>query len=209
MSISPTDAPMLDEALLEEYADRIRARGVPFDEWTEPGLSQDEIDTTMEPVGLTLPDEARVWWGWRNGFARGGGFAFFPGFSAVPLAEAVDVYQMMRHVAANTAEPGLPTRETADELWWPGWFPLDRDNDHFVVDCSVAPGEPTPIRIATWELLADESWPPRARSFGEAVTRWCEAMDLGAVVWQADPGAWVRGEIDRPWPEVPGWGLKL
>src|SRR6202043_3804821 len=66
-----TDPPLLDAALLESYAERIRERGVPFDERARPGLSDAEIDETMASVGLVLPLEARVWWSWRNGQTRG------------------------------------------------------------------------------------------------------------------------------------------
>jgi hypothetical protein len=183
---------ILDVELLEAYAHRMRALGCPFDERSAPGLSQHEIEALMEPLQLELPDEARTWWGWRNGQADRRAGLFFPGFTPYSLADAAGEYQLMRKVAAETAEPGVEGRETADELWDAGWFPIDGESDHMVIDCSVAKGEPTPVRLITWTLKTKGPW---AASLGDAVTAWCDRMDSGSIVWDAARQLWViRGD---------------
>jgi cell wall assembly regulator SMI1 len=195
---------MLTLAQLAEYADVMRECGVPFDKRIAPGLSQDEIDATTQPQGLTLPDEARLWWSWRNGQIDGG-WGLFPSFRPASLFEAVKHYHFMRMIAANIAEPGLEGRETANQLYAPEWFPLDAEKSTTVVDCSVPPGQPTPIRRVSFEGQTEEYWPPRARSLGEAVQWWTNAMNTGAVVWRADEQLWRQGDVR--WADVPGYNL--
>jgi hypothetical protein len=202
-----SEPPPLEIALLESYAQRIRERGVPFDERVRPGLSVDEIDETMASLGLVLPLEARVWWGWRDGQKDRGWSVFCPGHRCLSLAAAVEHYRFMREIAADTAEPGLRTRETADELWDPSWFPLTEGPACIVVDCSVEDDRPTPIRSVSFEAQMEEYWPPQARSLGEMVTWWCLAMDREVVVWDSDRELWIEPPREGRRSEIPGYTL--
>jgi hypothetical protein len=58
---------MLDGALLDRFDASLRALGAPIVDAWAPGVSDGEIDALMLPLGVDLPTEARVWWGWHNG----------------------------------------------------------------------------------------------------------------------------------------------
>jgi hypothetical protein len=124
MAYQADEAPTLGQDQLEVYADGMRRHGVPFDERSAPGLSDDQMESAIAPLGLLLPDEARTWWRWRNGQVDRLDGLFCPGFRPLSIQEAVEHYRFMRRIAKDTAEPGLATRETAEELWAPQWFPL-------------------------------------------------------------------------------------
>jgi hypothetical protein len=48
--------------LLEELKARWRDLGAPIAEQLRPGLSQEQIDAIVAPLGLHVPSEALVWW---------------------------------------------------------------------------------------------------------------------------------------------------
>jgi hypothetical protein len=54
---------LLSEALLEEFAARLRAQRAPAWDAAQPGLSDSEMERLVRPIGLRLPFEARLWWG--------------------------------------------------------------------------------------------------------------------------------------------------
>ena len=61
---------LLDRAVLAELESRWQSQGAPIVSALRPGLSDDEMDRLTEPLGLSLPREAREWWGWHNGAPR-------------------------------------------------------------------------------------------------------------------------------------------
>jgi hypothetical protein len=64
--------PVLDDAGLAEYVERLRSLGVPVDALSEPGLSDAEMDEMVAVIGLVLPGEARVLWRWHDGTPEDG-----------------------------------------------------------------------------------------------------------------------------------------
>lgn len=58
---------LLNPELLDELEFRWREQGAFVANALRPGLSDDDIDRLTEPAGLTLPLEARRWWGWHDG----------------------------------------------------------------------------------------------------------------------------------------------
>jgi hypothetical protein len=74
-----------------------------------PGLTDAEMDALTEPLGIVLPDEARVWWGWHDGTdplvidpIQGAKFAMLaPGRIFLPLSHAVRQCQTLREVAGR------------------------------------------------------------------------------------------------------------
>jgi hypothetical protein len=41
--------------------------GAPIVDHLQPGLSDEQMDELTAPLGLSLPVEARRWWGWHDG----------------------------------------------------------------------------------------------------------------------------------------------
>jgi cell wall assembly regulator SMI1 len=186
MTISGSEAPpVLAAELLGGLERRWRDQGWPGVDWLQPGLDDGEIDATTRPLGLRLPLEARRWWGWHNGLslpedARRDQLIFGgPGFVYLSLSGAIDRYTMIREIDAGP-------------VWHPTWFPITVAVYGAVIacDCSDPDAERTPIRPVHWAsgVMGDV----KARSWGEMVTWWLDAMDHGAWRYEPSEGRWER-----------------
>jgi cell wall assembly regulator SMI1 len=188
------ELPLLDAALLDRYERRLRAQGVPFDDWTQPGLSEAEMAELIAPVSLRLPTEARVWWGWRDGTSpKRAGWTFGPGRNCLSLSRAVEAYASSRAAAEKgAADPGLSgPRSDPEFMWHPSWLPvLNGGQLKTVLDCDVAEGEPTPIGFVDLLTQPEEYARHKARSFGEMIGWWCLALETGAWSWDAKRLVW-------------------
>lgn len=177
---------------MQLYEDQLRAQGVPVDEWKCPGLTSDQADEVLAPLGLRLPSEGRAWWRWHDGpTPEGRGLLFGPGKFCVSLEKAVEIYREFRAIVARAVEPDNPPLDDADYRWNPAWLPIDGPQLPTVIDCSVPEGEPTPLRFID---LADveESPKPRAQSLGQMVTWWITALESGVWQWDRNARAWER-----------------
>ncbi len=189
------DAPLLTVELLEALAARWQAIGAPVADLLQPGLSDEEMDHLTEPLGLHVPYEARVWWGWHDGapsdrkpFQReisGAGWKFFS------LSRAVQEAEVQRRRAEDIAG----SREEAERILWRwAWLPLSDDYHGGViyVDGTADPDEgPTPIYYTEPEIGTRRADRPSARSFGEMVTWWIEAFDDGIYGYDAEQQCWT------------------
>ncbi len=190
--------PLLNFELLGELESRWRNQGAPLVARLQPGLATEAMDALTAPLGLRLPSEARVWWGWRNGVpsdvAVGDQREIGRGFEYLPLAEAVDHYRMCRAVAADAAGHSSDLPELSDpDFWWhPSWFPITVASNGGVVtcECSVDDGKPTPMRSINWDERTEEPGRAGAASFGEMVSWWLEAFDSGVWRYEAERGRW-------------------
>ena len=155
-------------------------QGAPLVEHVQPGVTGEEIDSELEPLGVCLRAEAALWWSWHNGVLSGqprdmGG----PFFSFLTLGDAVREYHSSRRVAETAAR----TEDEADRLWHPSWFPITNTGYGAVIacDCSVAEQAVTPIRAVHWGHN-EASDVPVADSFGQMIAG-------GSTRSNAGPGA--------------------
>lgn len=189
----------LDDTQLQRFEMALRAHNVPFDEWTCPGLGDADIDTAIEPLGLSLPREVRVWWRWCNGTIHGGRRKLpGPWSEALSIKGAVTQYQEARQVAENTA-PDWP-HEDPDIIWPPSWLPIVGTTQPIAVDCSVPEDAPTPVLRIDWSDH-EHSRQPRARSLGDMVSWWIAALESGAWYWSDEDG-WWRTNRERLDPKL-------
>jgi hypothetical protein len=189
MSKSPS-TPFLDMEMLNTYEERLRAQGLPVDRWLKPGLTDREMDETLEPLGLSLPAEGRVWWRWHGGeTSEGRDKVIGPWKSFLSLVESVEVYREFRSMAEGLVVPDLPPLDDPDFRWNPAWLPISGPQHPCVIDCSVPGGEPTPVRFIDWQNV-DGFFLPRAESFGQMVSWWIDAIDCGAWRWDPARNRW-------------------
>jgi cell wall assembly regulator SMI1 len=184
--------PLLDAALMQAYEDQLRTQGVPVNEWKRPGLTGDQADEILAPLGLRLPVEGRAWWGWHDGpTPEGRALLFGPWKYCVSLVKAVEIYREFRGIVEAGVEPDNPPLDDPDYRWNPAWLPIDGPQLPTVIDCSVPEGEPTPLRFID---LADveESPKPRAQSLGQMVSWWIAALETGAWKWDRQSETWER-----------------
>ena len=171
---------VLDQALLGELEASWRAQGADIAEILAPGLGDDAITALVGPLGLTLPEEARIWWGWHDGVteATANGWQIGPSLGFYSLAEAVDEY---RWIDDNMEERDFPR----------SWLPLTADEGGpLAVDCAADPVV-APVKSIDFEVDIF----PGGDSLGDVVELWIEAMSTGAWSWNP-AGYWDR-DLDR------------
>jgi hypothetical protein len=146
-----------------------------------PGLTDAEMDALTEPLGIVLPEEARVWWGWHDGTnplvidpIQGEKFAMLaPGRIFLPLSNAVRQCRMLREVGWEGKEP---------HNLWRQWLPLNTLEDPTILDCAAD----APARVFRLEFQFRD----RRRglpTLGSLVDAYIEAFDAGAW-WLEQPG---------------------
>lgn len=181
----------MTEELLEQLAERWRALRAPIANSLRPGLSDDEMDALVAPVGVRLPTEARVWWGWHDG-TETDLLSHAIGHDTLPLqlAQAVEQYSELLEAASDVTADD----ESSDpgDFWGREWFPFAVPRRaHLACDCSVAEGAPTPIRHVDFYFPA-ESRVPVSPSLGAVVSLWIDAIDSEAWTYDHDRPGWKR-----------------
>ena len=154
-----------------------------------PGLPSKRIDEITRPLGLTLPVEARIWWGWHDGVdvRFGVHVELSPSLPFLPLEEAAALCDHARRQAAQVAG------DQADYWWRPSWFPITERRGEIRCDCDVQEGAPTPIFYAySHDHDADGLNNPKVDSFGRMVGWWVEALETGAWRYNAEAKRWER-----------------
>jgi hypothetical protein len=146
-----------------------------------PGLTDAEMDALTASLGIVLPAEARVWWGWHDGTdplgiapIRGEEFAMLaPGRIFLPLGHAVKHCQMLRELLWAAMEPDDSSRQ---------WLPLNTVEDPTILDCAAD----APTRVFRLEF----QFPARRRglpTLGALIDAYIEAFDTGGW-WLEQPG---------------------
>jgi cell wall assembly regulator SMI1 len=191
----------LGQGLLTALEQRLLDHGAPVIEKLSAGLSDDEIDEALEPLGVQASVEARVWWSWHDGVPTDAvrtsdERSVGPGRDYLPLAEAVELYRTMRRIAEDSAESeaeqGVEERRTADWWWRPDWLPITTNGAGTTVacDCAVSTGAPSPVHAVNWGAR-ETFYEPSAPSLGQVVTWWIEALDVGAWRYDGERGRWT------------------
>ncbi|MDQ6915721.1 MAG: hypothetical protein M3155_07925 [Actinomycetota bacterium] len=188
---------ILDVGLLAEFEARLRDQGAPAIDAAQPGLSEEAMQALVAPLGLRLPHEARVWWGWHDGVARDAGDAareIGPRRKWLLLQEAVEECTTIRKMNADVW--GTDPAE-AEVRWSSSWFPLVHSEGLVVIDTGVPDEAPCPV----WVRWFDERpGPPHLPSIGDLVAVWIDAIDRGAWRYDREGDHWVSDK-DRlePW----------
>jgi cell wall assembly regulator SMI1 len=196
-------APLLTEERLEALAARWREQGAPIADDLRPGLDNGALDDATVPLGLRLPTEARVLWGWHDGTESSlTSHAIGLDLLFLSLGDAVARYRQEDAAAGVAVGDGSPPEET----WQATWFPVAARGDGAVMacDCSIPEGAPTPIRYVHWDKSGSGSRVPVAPSLGTVAAWWIEAIDSGAwhyspqrMRWEADPGRLSNPTLER------------
>jgi cell wall assembly regulator SMI1 len=151
------------------------------------------MDDATASLELTLPTEARVWWGWRDGASTMTNCALGLDLLYLPLEKALELYRRQLRIADQVAAGDDSL--TAEDAWPRSWLPLSSTGRGamMVCDCSVPDGAPTPIRQVDLEFF-NEAAEPAAASLGTVVSWWIDALDRGA---------WTYNSSLRRWEEDP------
>lgn len=168
---------LLDEALLYRFEARLRAAGsLIVDAWA-PGLADEQIDDLLLPLGVDLPEEARVWWRWHDGILIEGdpkATEISPGRTHLPLRYVAEDYAALE--GAMRQLHGLH-----------GLLNPVGDKPIVYFDCSVPRDAPVPVYTQNDDVVEPRLVLP---SIGELVLTWIDLIDRG--VWVTNPdGTWA------------------
>jgi hypothetical protein len=155
------------------------------------------MQALVAPLGLRLPHEARVWWGWRDGVAPSAGGAereIGPGRHWLPLAEAVEECARIRQMKAEVF--GEDPAEV-EVQWSSSWLPLVHSEGLVVIETGGAEEAPCPVWV---HWFYERPGPPHLPSLGELAAVWIDAIDRGAWRYDREGNHWTSDE-DRlePW----------
>ena len=184
---------VLDQALLDQFDARLRALGAGIVDGWAPGLTDDQIDALVRPIGIDLPEEARVWWRWHNGVRPGTppeSWDIMPGRSHYPLKECLDLYVEGRDW---TRDAGFPE------------VLLDPVGRHPILFFQCAGERDAPVPVYVMDDWSAEDPRLALPSIGELVRTWISYIDLGLATTNAD-GSW-RLEPHRIPKEVLEFGV--
>jgi cell wall assembly regulator SMI1 len=191
---------MLSVDLLEQLRARWQQHGADIVSHLQAGLPAETMDELVGPLGLELPAEARVWWGWHDGvdaqLDMGNGEADIGvGLLFFPLEAAVDYHRELRAMVIpelDALHRRFPDRIPAVDAHWPAqWLPFTTfgHGSALALDCSVPEGRPCAIYELDWEDM--QAYPaPFAASLGDLVEKAIDAIDRGARFYDRERRRW-------------------
>lgn len=153
-----------------------------------PGLSEDELETATRGLDLTLPAEARLWWGWR--VLRG---MPIPRFEYLPLTAAIENYELNRKVAHDALDYHDDPATTVDSIWPAHWLPFLGSGGSPQISIDCGDDEVSPVHYSSFEVdLIVHGREPWFASVGELVQFSTEVIENGGV--RHDGTRWRTGD---------------
>jgi hypothetical protein len=191
-----TAVPVLTPQLLDRFDAALQRANVGTEAACAAGLSDERIDELFASLGVDCPDEARLWWRWKNGRAAPSGPECWltPRREHLALEIAVDSASrriaLQRRIGANLDDTDRRIPPVSGKP---------------VIDVELGGGRdaPSPLRCA------DESGPEYALpSLGAMIERWCWMYEEG--IWYRDAaGEWTLGgdweRVPQEWRESGFW----
>jgi hypothetical protein len=178
-----TEVPRLEARQLQRLEELLAGQGAVVVQRLRPPASVDAIASVEGYLGRPLPRELRTWWGWHDGTEKGKSDEHAakgligPRFWLHSISQAIEVSRESR----GAAEEDMP--EDPDYLWNRGWLAIGSIG---MVACDpVVPADSAvPILDVDYHHVGVPGT-VAARSFGEMVGWWIEALESGA--WQYEP----------------------
>ena len=194
---------LLTLAQLVELERLLAEHGAPIAENLAAGASDNQLDLLAAPLGIRLPLELRRWWGWHDGVP------FDPNTLAVdrligPLFQFIGLEEAVRVSEENRANAIEIDPEDPKELWGPTWLGISQVG-RVACDCNVGFEEPTPVLDVDYHHTSHPG-AVIARSLGEMVGWWIDALQSGAWRYDTSRRRWLR-DLDLIPPERERTGL--
>jgi len=168
-----------------------------------PPASPEAFAAVESDLGLALPNEVRQWWEWHDGTdiasdERAQNASIGPSFQFLTTQRAIEWNRFMRELAKEVFIEGQY------ESWKPTWLAIG-NSGVIACDCAVDIDAPVPILDVDYHHT-DVPGTVAARSFGEMVRWWIEALESGAWRYKPEEHWWERREELVP-PEREQVGL--
>ncbi len=156
-----------------------------------PGLDDDRIDELLSASGLTMPAEVRAYFRAHDGVrptSRVQAPWLIGHWLALPLEEALRERDARREMALEEfqAEP-----QEADGVWGPGWLPLFRAGNGFIlaVDCAAPTGPDGQAPLLRMSRVTPA--PLELDSLDALFGFFTHALTTGAWSWDDDRKRWL------------------
>ncbi|MDQ2630058.1 MAG: SMI1/KNR4 family protein [Actinomycetota bacterium] len=187
-----------------EHLERLLAeQGAPVVQRLQPPASAEALAAVEAYLGRPLPLELRQWWGWHDGtdvkgHERAVRGLIGPSFKFLRTERAIKFSRELR----TGAEEDAP--EDPDSLWASSWIAIGTQG-RVACECNIGGDDPVPVLDVDYHKAA---YPGvvAARSLGEMVRWWIEALEAGAWIYEPEHDWWERREELVP-PERDQAGL--
>jgi cell wall assembly regulator SMI1 len=161
----------------------------PVVERLRPPASAGAFGEIESDFGLPLPDELALWWEWHDGtdvkpHEQAAKASIGPLFEFLGAEEALRVTRESRELAheIDAVKPEV--------YWGRTWLAIGSDGR---VACDIAIRSDAIVSILDVDYhKADRPGAVVARSFGEMVRWWIQALEAGAWRFDEEDGRWVR-----------------
>jgi hypothetical protein len=157
----------------------------PIAEHFREPTTAEAIEELESSVGFPIPAELRLWWSWHDGAASDGtrrNATIGPWFFFFGSAEALAATEHMRKVVARLA---LEPDWGVEIAWKESWLAIT-DVGRVACECRAS--------VDTASVIGVEIAPTKvgARSLGELVDWWIEALESGAWRYGRNRPLWDR-----------------
>ncbi len=177
---------LLDDDLLHRLESAWREQGAEIADVLAPGLDVREAEERVHArLGVTLPTEARRWFGWHDGTESSTphGWDVGPYVSFYSLSDAFEVLDLPFGAGGETA----PST----------WLPIAQAPGGLIcIDC--ADPEVAVVHRIDYEV----GFRPGAASMGEMVLLWLEMYESGA--WSWNPAGYWNRDFDKAPSRIDG-----
>jgi hypothetical protein len=198
-----TEIERLSSEQLTHLEELLRERGAPVVPRLQPPAAPEALAAVEDHLSRPLPREVRKWWEWHDGAAikpheRAVRGLIGPLFIFLGTERAIKISRECRDDAEDIAP------ENPDSLWRRDWLAI-ASHGKVACDCGVEADAPVPILNVDYHHT-DVPGSLSARSFGEMVRWWIEALEVGAWIYEPEHDWWERREELVP-PEREAAGL--
>jgi cell wall assembly regulator SMI1 len=186
-----TEIERLTTDQLAELERLLIKQGAPVVQRFQPPASREALAAVEAylQLPLPLPRELRQWWEWHDGtdvkpHERAVQGLIGPSFIFLGAEDAIQVSRECRAEAVEIAP------EEPESLWGPTWLAI---GTHGMVACDCAVGEDAPVPVLDVDYH-HTSTPGAvvAKSLGEMVGWWIEALETGAWAYEPERDWWRR-----------------
>lgn len=173
--------PDLLRELLPDFERELRLQGVQIDDLLQPGCDPRDVREVGVALGLNIPDELVVWFGWRNGVR-----SLEPIPRVLPQFDFWPLDLVARRHGTWPFGFGLNDWE-----WNPNWLHFMGDQHGLAMSCEEPP-ENAPLIRALTEEDGTQSKDTRlqAVSLCTPVTWWIDALRRGWYRWDRTAQNW-------------------
>ncbi len=166
----------LTSDILATYVAALSAQGAVVVDHLQPGLTDREIDATIAPHGIAIPEEARVWWRFSNGVPEAELGRIGPEWFWSSLEEVIEERNDMLANLRENLEP--------DEiLWRDTWLPFVM-SERLPLETASAILAP----VFSFDVHTGDPALPVAASLADLVMTWVRALESGALRYERATG---------------------